>query len=213
MSKRNKRGKKGREGSSVNSTSSKRGRDEVTGLNAEIWGKKVYSDKVYDMAEYGPLSEEIYDDGGGELSFEYELGRNAIAYTVKTSRVAQIDGQPISFEESRSRWVFAGEFTYDKKGRFKSGTVTEVTNWTSNKRDRVGGWSFEYGSIDRGAAVTAKSLTEVTQAFEKNMERVYDHSNLNNDIAGDAKSDFYNFESSKYFENGWWDNPFAPNLI
>ncbi len=89
-------------------------KDPVTGLYAEIWGKTVYSDKVYDMAENGPVTQVIYEDGGGMLDFEWELGKSAISYTIKLKDAEEVDGTAMAFDESSQRLIFIGNFKYDK---------------------------------------------------------------------------------------------------
>jgi hypothetical protein len=191
--------------------SGKGGKDPVTGLNAEIWGKKVYSDKVYDMTELGLAKDVIYEDGKGILSCEYEFGENAIALTVHTKGVLSVNGIPMSAKQNTSRYVYLGSFEYDGKKSLRSAVVSETAGW-SHSYLREGGIG-EYGDVDMSSPIGASTLLEVTEVWQK-QQRVFDYlASPGTPPEGNIKSDFQKYQSSKYYENGWQDNPFATNLI
>jgi len=199
-----------RKGSRPKARPSKGGKDQITGFNAEIWGNKFYSDKVYDMKEMGLADTDAYSKDGGAY-VEYELGRNAIAMTMYQKGALDRDGVTNLSSESTVRLVFTGDFAYNKDGALKSGYVRETASWSYSKQKEGG--IFEYSSVDTTSNAAADSLYAITQTWESG-EKVFDNITYpNNTFEGNPKSDFYNFESSKYFEDGWWDNPFDTNLI
>jgi hypothetical protein len=219
MSKRNKRSKKGRKGGGFDSSSRKRGRDEVTGLFVEVNGEKLYSDRTYDLLNsqagkvfgFADTVEEIAEGGGSFI--ELELSADAIAMTIH-SRGIKWKGRPAEDEaatyKSTTRWALLGDFEFGRDGALNSGAVRESANWSYfTWNDRIG----EYSSVDKGAPIQEEGI-ELFQAWTEH-ERVFDYlaDYGDNLIEGDPKQNFYNFESSKYFENGWWDTPFATNLI
>lgn len=221
MSKKTKRSKKGRKSKGFESPSSKRGRDEVTGLFVEVNGEKIYSDVTYSQTEsrqgkalasfWG--EDRVFSEGGSAL-FEVELGKSAITFTLHTIGEVSVDGTRQSSPNYRQRDAFIGEFRYGSSGAFEGGSVREVADWSYGQvgpdKNRIGEWS----SVDQGSV----KVSSIYDLFTKTKSLEYrPHDYLadygDNLIEGDPKQNFYNFESSKYFENGWWDNPFDSNLI
>jgi hypothetical protein len=224
MGKRNKDKKKQRKGKGFESSTSRRGRDEMTGLYIEFAGEKLYSDRQYDLlnpdaanpvtrlgaAIYGTSADEIeFAESGGGAQIEFELSDNAIAMTVHSYGVKWPERD--SFTDKASlRWALVGDFDFDTNGSLESGAVSESASWTYFTWDnRVG----EYSSIDKGNPIKASGydLFGVWQQHERVFDYLADYGD--NLIEGGPKGNFYNFESSKYFQGSWWDNPFATNLI
>ena len=220
MSKRNKRSKKGRKARSVDSTSSKRGRDEVTGLFAEVNGQRIISDVTYSEIDSpegksffkGRKNREFTSDGSA--SFEFELGKDSIIMTHRVIGELSVDGLQQASRDYRQRIAWIGSFIYDKNGALSKASIREVAGWSFGES-----WNststHEWSSIDKGATINSDSLLSVYTSTNSFPNRVFDYIADYGDglVMGGPKSDFYNFESSKYFEEGWWDNPFAPNLI
>lgn len=187
MSKKTKRNK-GRKGNSVDSTSSKRGRDSVTGLYMDVGGEKLLSDTIY-----GQLSA----NGQGPFKefeqYEFEFGKDAIALTFTGG------------SENWKRYTLMGEFKYDKKGKMTSAKTWEFADWTHSPTSE---WITVFQK-----ATTKSSPYEIFTGFEGNELYNYDSNLETRGLSDTPRSGFNSFDSSKYFENGWWDNPFATNLI
>jgi len=219
MPRKNKGKNKNRKSKGFDASPRKQGRDEVTGLFVEVNGEKLYSDRTYDLLNsqagkvfgFADGAEEITEGGGSFI--ELELSSDAIAMTIH-SRGIKWKGRPAEEDaatsKSTTRWALLGNFEFSKNGALNSGAVRESANWSYfTWNNRVG----EYSSVDKGAPIQEEGI-ELFGAWREH-ERVFDYlaDYGDNLIEGDPKQNFYNFESSKYFENGWWDNPFATNLI
>jgi hypothetical protein len=192
------------------SRSSGKKKDPVTGLSAEIFGKTVYSDKVYDTTELGWTKASDFSEGGGSY-VEYELGRNAITITLHGKGYLDKDEIINLSKESTARFAYLGSFSYNKKGFLLSGYVREAAGWSYSKiKD---GGIFEYSDVDMTNYIAVDNLHDITQAWESGQRIFSNITYSDGSFEGDKKDSFYNFESSGYFENGWWDNPFSTNLI
>ena len=223
MPKRTKGRNSTRKNKGFDNPSRKPSADRITGLFIDINGEKMYSDRTYDIinspggrafAAYAgiPAGNEIqFGEGGGGEFVEVELGRKVIAMTVNTYGIKSDGDSTMTSKKSSTRLAVLGDFKYGKNGLLQSGEVTESANWSHFTLwdDGIG----EYSSVDKGAPIQEKGIM-LFQAWREH-ERVFDYlaDYGDNLIEGDPKQNFYNFESSKYFENGWWDNPFATNLI
>ncbi len=221
MGKKNQRSNKGRKGRGLDSQSRTRGKDEVTGLFVEVNGEKIYSDVTYSQTEsrqgkalasfWG--EDRVFSEGGSAL-FEIELGKSQITFTLRTIGEESVDGTIQASPDYRQRDAFIGEFKYGRSGAFKGGTLSEVADWAyfqvGPDENRIGEWS----SVDQGSA-EVRSIFDLYIKAKSLDYRPHDYlaDYGDNLIEGDPKQNFYNFESSKYFEDGWWDNPFTPNLI
>jgi len=202
-----------------------RGKDAVTGLFSNVNGQRIGTDVTYSdisssegKAFYESLNdmpeERVFSEGGSSM-FEIELGKTAVIFTRQVVGEILVDGRRQHSKNYRQRVAWLGDFTYDKNGAFQKASLREVAEWTYGEQ-----WSngeiFEWGSVDRG---NASGLTSLMTLFNPSLlmpGRVYDYASIYSDSGntqGDPRSAFYNFESSKYFENGWWDNPFSTNLI
>lgn len=197
-----------------------RGKDPVTGLYADANGQRITSDVTYseiDSPEGKPFfsgrdRREFTNEGSA--TFEFEFGRNAIILTHRVIGELSADGFQQASKDYRQRIAWIGSFSYDTNGALRNGSISEVAEWSYGDS-----WnstsSHEWSSVDRGKTINADSLLSVFASTLSFATRVFDYtadygSGL---VIGGPKSDFYKFESSKYFENGWWDNPFATNLI
>jgi len=213
-----------RKGSRPKARPSKGGKDAVTGLFSNVNGQRIGTDVTYSeisssegKAFYESLNDmpedRVFSEGGSSM-FEIEFGKTAVIFTRQVVGEISVDGLRQSSQNRRQRVAWLGDFTYAKNGAFQKANLREVAEWTYVER-----WSdgeiYEWGSVDRG---NASGLTSLMTLFNPSLlmpGRVYDFwaDYGENRIGGDPKQNFYNFESSKYFENGWWDNPFAPNLV
>jgi len=215
MSKKTKRSKKGRKGSSVDSTSSKRGRDEVTGLNLAIDGKQfISSDTAYntDSAPYQSFWQKAAPDikaialntSAGQL--EYELGNS---YIVWTYSYQQADGQPAT-----GRQVLEGSFTY-KKDRLSGGQISRALSYTLNP-DGDGQRTGIY-STRKGLSIRAgNNLESITDGYYSSFTAgtPYLFSYEGSTTAAAVPSDIYQDSTiARFFPQGWWQDAFAPNLI
>ena len=190
MSKKTKRSNKGRKDSSVVSPSRKRGRDEVTGLYMDIGGEKVISDTVYGLSS---------DNGQGPIKefaqYEFEFGKNAITLTFTGG------------SDNWKRYTLLGEFDYDKKGEILSAKTREFADWTHSPTSE---WRLVFQRQQ-----TTTSPYEIFTGFEGAAEFDYDKTLEENPVlaTGVNPEDFFKYQSSNYYKHGWWDNPFATNLI
>ncbi len=195
------------------------GQDPVTGLYADNNGQRIESDKVYSQLNdpeakgFFAARESRVFASGGSAEFEFEMGKTAIILTSRVTGEQSVDGLPQSSKQYQQRVAWIGNFEYDKNGRLKSGIIRELTEWTHGS-SWLDDSTHEWSSIDTGSTTKAQSLLGVFASANSFTTRIYDYlaDYANNIVIGGPKSEFYNFESSKYFEDGWWNNPFATNL-
>lgn len=167
---------------------SKQGRDSVTGLYMDVGGEKLLSDTIYGRSSangQGPIKE--------FEQYEFELGKQAIILTFTGGG------------ENWKRYALLGEFKYNKNGRITSAKTREFVDYTHSP-------ASEWISVFQKAA-TKSSPYEIFTGFEGNELYNYDSDLEARGLSDTPRSGFSSFDSSKYFEDGWWDNPFATNLI
>jgi hypothetical protein len=217
MPKKTKRTNQSRRGNGFDSPAGKNRRDKITGFYVDVNGERLYSDKAYDMLsspEGKAIASLFWENpdgvelaaGGGGASIELELGTNSIAMTTHTFGI-KVPPASNFVDNASTRWIFLGDFDYSDKNLLKSGRVKEVANWSHSTEG-------EYSSVDKSSPITAGGFISILQIWRQ-QQRVFDNLTFYNDgyTEGDPKDNFYNFESSKYFESGWWNNPFNTNLI
>jgi hypothetical protein len=197
------------------------GKDPVTGLAINLEGiGKVISDKVYDKDSAVAkewFSYFAYQSPDITESFiEFEFSDKYIVGTTQ-QRYANGDTQTI-------RLVMQGLFKY-KGERISSATVAFLAE------DNIAPGSF-YGTTTpnlsgevlgtRGGSKTIPnpnslfSWAETLSGFEEENNKLLEYNNgdIGNGIqsTGD-ESAVRAFAGGKFFQEGWWNNPFAPNLV
>ena len=209
---------------SNNSEPSKTSKSNFFGLSNGI---KLQVDTVYDQID-SPQGKEFLGNLPGKNRkfapnpshvFEVEGSESNIVFTKETIGEKTVDGIPQSSEKYWQRIAFSGEFEYDKNGEYQGGTLDSVTSWTHGQT-----WdsedTYEWINIDQhhtGIPIgnTANALWLATMQMMDN-ERIFDYLGdygENGYTQGDSKESFYIHPSAKYFEDNWWENPFAPDLI
>ena len=197
------------------------GKDPVTGLTINLEGiGKVTSDKVYDkdsavtkewFSYYAYRSPDVT-----ESFIEFEFSDKYIVTTMQ-ERYTNGDAWVV-------RLVMQGLFKYKGK-RISSATVVFLAE------DNIGPGSF-YGTTTphlsgevlgtRGGSKTIAnpnslfSWAETLSGFEGENNKLleYNSGDIDNGIqATGDESDIRAFAGGKFFQEGWWNDPFTPNLI
>jgi hypothetical protein len=191
------------------------GKDPVTGLNLAIDGKQfISSDEVYsqDSASYqsfwqkaaSDIKTAALDTAAGQL--EYELGNSFIVWTYSYK---QADGQ-----SATGRQVLEGNFTYNK-GKLSGGQISRALSYTLNP-DGDGQRTGIY-STSKGMSIKAgNSLDSITNGYYSSFTAgtPYLFSYESDTTAIAVPSDIYQDSTiARFFPQGWWQDPFTPNLI
>jgi len=222
MSKKTKRSNKGRKGSSVVSPSRKRGRDEVTGLYMQLeeFGR-IESDALYGKgsAFIEALNKQVLNETGAypdfDSTYEFEidksrliitteLTRNSNGDSVTTFQRALLEGS-FSFNkgllESASIESFSGHEIQFRNGE-RMGEYASITAFTTprNVADtrRIAPWNYAVGEEDGAVIVMEAQWSLEPTEYGQDAGRV---------------SDIYGQGGGKIFKEGWWQDPFTPNLL
>lgn len=190
-----------RKGSRPKARPSRGGKDPLTGSSIDIQGFLFQSDKTYSQSE---LPFTLFEDSGQD-EIEFELSKDAIIvkwrhpFTTPDGENRLLDGLQ----------VYLGSFSYDRQGKLNQGKVTELSSWTYKGVDKSGRVE-EYITVDTGAG---SGTTPVQLAANLN-NQVFSYDSLYpSSNAPDTKSDFYAYQSSKFYKDNWWSNSFESNLI
>jgi hypothetical protein len=207
-----KKGKnKNRKSKGFESPSSKRGKDEVTGLSLEYgeWGV-VETDQVYD-ASSKPLRE-TGERPSSNYSVEFEMSEKRIVVT--TSSIYEEQNM-----QYLQRAVAVGEFTY-KKGRLAKAAITSAAanNITLINGDIVeeDAWLQQF---DSQRTITDFRSNAAWQAINDSIEEPTYYAQFINRPPSDPLNQVGDFsfirqlDNGQLFSAGWWQAPFTPNLI
>ena len=192
----------------------------------------IVSDKVYDetsnleyrlqeieeAAEFtgfgidGGFGQREYLDGASHR-FEWEFGKNAIVVTdyVTGNYVEKSTGKTIP--AGPFRHVIEGSFEYDKGGKLVSGSITGFARWVGKKNG-----SILYSKFDETpVSFSGDNFQELHNAAASGIGESYFYSPSVDETAETAETPylwyFRNYGISRYFEDNWWDNLFATNLV
>jgi len=203
-------------------------RDSITGMRIGN-GLTILSDKTYahDSPEIEKLvgkSDATYSPDGG-TEWEFEFSKKAIIISSKTTNQLTIRGQEQATPNWSRRTVGTGKFKAGKDGMLKKATIKESCDWnwspadpptTTNAggpaSDRIMGFrkksKFTAEKIEIYPIGIVMALTAAPASYEYN-------SRIQASLASEYNTfdEFESLKSSKYFENGWWDNPIETNLI
>ena len=203
-------------------------RDSITGMRIGN-GLTIFSDKTYahDSPEIEKLvgeSEATYSPDGG-TEWEFEFSKKAIIISSKTTNQLTIRGQEQTTPNWSRRTVGTGKFKAGKDGMLKKATIKESCDWNWSPADpptttNAGGPASDtiMGFRNKSKFTSEKieiypmsiviALTAAPASYE------YD-SRIQASLASQYNTfdEFKSLKSSKYFENGWWDNPIETNLI
>ena len=215
---------KGRGGPKTNKPT----KDTITGLDLGngliLKSDTVYSDQSPEYKALFGMRDSVYSTGGG-TQIEFEFSNNAIAYTSVTTGEYLQNGQRQYAPDYKSRAIGIGKFKSDKNGLLALGEIIEASEWTyipARAATTEAGASLAEESIITFQSPTtfSKALinsnpASIFYAFVGGQPVFWHDSNIQPELASefDPKSDFARFESSKYIKEGWWQDPFAPNLI
>jgi hypothetical protein len=189
-------------------------KDAITGLYMEIPGALFESDKTTIVR---PKALGIGEDEG-EVTAEAELGNEYIVLTGQ-------GGNGIT------RIVWKGEFEYNQKGRLNSALVTDIAQDWHPYPINDGGIISRYkkGSFQLVDPKGFARFDSVDQTYWDHTDtyRRWEHETeysgeavLSGTIdgaevwsTGKGKDAITAFGEGRFFYDGWWTNPFAPNLI
>ena len=201
--------------------------DPVTGAKWILGGNTIQSDKVY--KDDNPISQLLNGPGHWDTSTEYEFGDpNFIVYTTSFSyRDSSISNQQVTH-----RKVLEGHFKYDGKSLLSASIIRisddsrSVIYWDDAEKlptEIRGGHIGLLSEVKKGVAMKdAHSLASFAAVHselsptapypELAAEAKY---NTHPPQGSDAGSEniVRAYQSGRFFPDGWWNNPFAPNLI
>jgi len=187
------------------------------------------SDIVY--SKNTPQSEQSFTSLDGvnmfnrveDTSLEFELNKEALAYTVHTKWK---DSENTSYL-STQRMVYLGQFSYEADN-LKSITIHKLVSWVHFHGGWIEGkyqaWNqniIKIASIPQGYTVSdvssrvqGKGLNDI---LEKSLIFVYDDVNWHQKdtppINTTTVAEFISRPESKYFPTNWYSNPFLDNVL
>ena len=219
MSKRNKRSKKGRKGSSFDSSSRKRGRDEVTGMAIEIEGiGKLQSDQIFGMdaeiVSFVRANSTGPDFWSSVNSFEAEVefDNNFIVGTAAFETT-----MPNTSPRQRSRLVLQGEFEYSN-GKPTYARVDFMGQ--SSIGVGIDGKRIGWATVNRiGAEVpNPKSATSwfktLNSALSKTSDSyAYEIGAEGPEIVSGQYAQVASFGNGRFLYDGWESEPLVTNLL
>ena len=192
-------------------------------------GLTIMSDKVYthDSPEIVRLIGETdgtWSPGGGR-EWEFEFSKKAVIISSKTTGQLTLQGLKTSNPDWSQRIVGIGKFKAGKDGILKKGTIKESSDWTWSPATPP--TTTNAGGPASNDIIGYKNKTKFTsQEIEANPASIfyaftkppasYEYtSDIQPTLAHQYNTfdEFKSFKSSKYFEDNWWENPFAPDLI
>jgi hypothetical protein len=200
---------------------SKGGSSSNDQLEISYGGLTIKSDYLYGKDSQlfrlatGNLSRDQLDKITG-FSFEYELSPSKIVYTEKITVSQPFITASGSLWISRTRRsVQSGTFpiTRSKRGASLRSDVPITRNTEGavsplyQDYDPYGGYSTErYIDTEYQTESSQNAIPESTRYYEvRHTGDIYGNPN---DLAW-----FRSYEGGRFFGDGWWNNPFAPNLL
>ena len=211
-------------GSSGNET-----KDTLT-LRDMLTGKIVLSDQVYN-GFFTPATDKNRSYSNGQ--YEIEADNKMLIFTLRADRWKGVNpARPERFDVSRA--VLTGRFTSDANGNF-SGEVDRITSFNLQSDPSIGFFmeTAQSYNVINGTSVTgtlAFSPDKIASAsyFYSNLDaNEYDYNGnvVGNSFYDDGDMRFLNtplyqdrssikgLADTGFFQEGWWQDPFAPNLI
>jgi hypothetical protein len=204
-----------------------RSTDAITGMKWNLDGNTIQSDMVY--KDDNPISQLLSGPGHWDTSTEFELGDPR--FIVYTTSFSYRDSN-ISNRQTTHRMVLEGHFKYDGKSLISasikriSDDSRSVIYWddvNKSPTETRGGHIGLLSAINKGFALTdphslasfaaAHSELSPTAPYpELAAEAKYStHPPLGSDAGSENIVRAY--QSGRFFPDGWWNNPFTPNLI
>jgi hypothetical protein len=190
-------------------------KDAITGLDLGN-GLILKSDTVYtdQSPEYKALvgnTNSTYSTGGGTL-LEIEVGSNGFIYTFQTKGEISRDGMTQTTPDYWLRGAAIGNISFNNKGLLAGGRITEFSDWTYAVAP-TGDTTERIGTFRNPIEFTGSLSNAFWSASSGKPIFDFDSWKFSQGEASDPKSDFWQYSTSRYFPEGWWNNPFAPNLI
>lgn len=196
-------------------------KDSITGLTITVDGYgSITSDKVYDKDSaliknsLGITSD--YLNRLQSFDAEVEFNKSYIVFTTK-----QVDADS---KVAATRTVFQGNFQYANK-RVKSARINYMAQFNDSP-------NYDYGSINRvgvtiqqptnggswmSAINTALTNTSSTTAYFSQVTPTMDSQDYSDypadESTGGGRAALIAFGNGRFFQEGWWQDPFAPHLI
>jgi hypothetical protein len=211
-------------------------KDSITGATWNLDGNEIRSDKAYTGLVL-PL-DSIFAGGSTswDKTLEMEIGDpRFIVITSKYTYVSSNDptsGFPSTHTEITTRQVWEGDFTYTK-GRLVKAKLQRVsaddrstTTWIDGQHPPITsslGYVSKPANNSGGIDITdPSSLASWVPALSPlqaggsgmmipNIAEVYYGTPIPTGAENEAGVRAY--QSGRFFTDGWWNNPFTPNLI
>jgi hypothetical protein len=194
----------------------KGGTDTLTGLSISVAGVALKSDTVYDhLSPQGRVFFEnnTFAPGGGGW-VEIELSKDAVVYTVARKSALMANG---STGDNCTRTVALGNYGYDKRGIFNKGVTTEASQSTYYDYKNSAGsneYPAEWILVFQGDASQSNDFFTLQRPKFWPDGQVYEYDFVNQTLqTEDTRAEISMFKSGRFYEVGWWTNPFADNLI
>lgn len=209
--------------------------DSITGATWDLDGARIESDKVY-TGNATPF-DSLFGAQYWNKSVEAEFGDpRFIVITTRFSYVNGIDSvtrEPVSHGDVTERSVWEGDFRYAKRqlvsAKLKrvSNDRRQITTWikgdqapstsfsgfTSKLETNNGGlpvsdpeslrsWVDPVSRLSGGGS--GEVISQVAEAY---------YGNTPFHTSAESETGVRNYQSGKFFADGWWNNPFAPSLV
>jgi len=195
------------------------GKDPVTGLYLEFYlddpNKRVRfdNDRTYSPEEVSQIETSIgFPRDTDRIQREFELSDR---FLVQTNHTSYEDGS-----SAVERQVYFGQFTFNK-GRLQSATIFSVADEIVNFQDgrlqaRQGFINNAIGSQRLSDATSYRAWLDLNFSRQYSPQARYGYDELDSKFYEGSTFDrdaLARFGEGRFFQEGWWLDPFTPNLI
>jgi hypothetical protein len=210
-------------------------KDPITGARWDLDGYELVSDKTYTGLSI-PLEGMLFGPNSWDKMLEAEFGDpGLVVFTYKYTYNDSNDpttGLPMTYREMTIRTAYEGDFTY-KKGRLASARIKRVASDEKSTVTWIDGsqpaQSHLLGYISKPANNTggivisdANSYTSWVSATAPlqgwgsgllipNIAEA--HYGTPMPTTAEDEVGVRGYQSGRFFADGWWNNPFTPNLL
>ena len=197
------------------------GKDPVTGLYVEFYlddpnkRERYESDRTYSLDEINRAHSELGvppETAFTSLSREFELSDR---FLVQTNKTTYEDGY-----SAVERHIHSGDFKFNK-GKLESATIKSVAEEIINFKDgivegRSGFINNANGSLKLPDASSFNAWLRINNSRQFTQQANYSFSMTEGKFHEGSTFDrnaLASFGEGRFFQEGWWNNPFTPNLI
>jgi len=206
------------------------GKDPVTGLYLEFYlddpNKRIRfdNDKTYSKEELSLLYSQMgITDATGQTEYEWEVCSKFIVGTSRSDYTVYSDTGVKAWDNTTiERTVYSGDFSFNK-GKLSSATLTSLAEEIITLRDGrpESRFGFIHNAKDKFKLPDASSAREWESVLKTSINTGLYTVQANYEF---AEGQFYEgstsdqnsiarFGDGRFFQEGWWNDPFTPNLI